>query len=158
MLRLSRVFIITLIFSCLFISSQSLAGSSNPAKGQKQLVTALDAAWVRIVDSGKYRQILNANNAAEVMINIVDCLPSPEMIPFPKKPEGLLKQILDTKKIKLGTMIDSPPGPETTANFFAPISADILKVVLNEISKNYGIGPIAVTRVIILPPFSKWVS
>jgi len=154
MLRLSRVFIITLIFSCLFISSQSLAGSSNPAKGQKQLVTALDAAWVRIVDSGKYRQILNANNAAEVMINIVDCLPSPEMIPFPEKPEGLLKQILDTKKIRVGTMIDSPPGPETTANFFAPISADILKAVLSEISKNYSTGPIAVTKVIILPPFN----
>ena len=51
------------------------------------------------------------------------------MIPFPEKPEGLLKQILDTKIIKVGTMMKSPPGPETTSNFFSPITADILKAV-----------------------------
>jgi ABC-type amino acid transport substrate-binding protein len=154
MLRISRVFIAALIFTCLLGSSQALAGSSNPANGQKQLVTALDAAWVRIVDNDKYRQILKANNASEVMVNIVDCLPSPDMIPFPEKPEGLLKQILDTKNIKVGTMSNGPPGPETTANFFAPISVEILEAVLGEISKNYGTGPIAVTRVIIPPPFN----
>jgi ABC-type amino acid transport substrate-binding protein len=154
MLRIIHIFSVALILTCLLGSSQSLAGSSSPAKGQKQLVTALDAAWVRIVDSGKYRQILNAHNAAEVMVNIVDCLPSPEMIPFPEKPEGLLKQILDTKKIRVGTMVNSPPGPETTANFFAPISVDVLDAVLSEITKNYSNGPITVTRVIIPPPFN----
>ena len=98
--RTSRVFIVILLITCFLGSSQTSAESSNPAKGREQLVTALDAAWVRILDNGKYRQILNAHNAAEVMVNIVDCLPSPSMIPFPEKPEGLLKQILDTKKIK----------------------------------------------------------
>jgi hypothetical protein len=137
MFRKSLVFITALALSCLWGSSQLLASSSSPAKGRKQLVNALDAAWVRILDSGKYRQILNANGAAEVMVNIVDCLPSPAMIPFPEKPEGLLKQILDTNKIRVGTMIDSPPGPETTANFFVPISADMIKAVLSEIAKHF---------------------
>ena len=154
MFRISLVFIVALALSCLLGSPQSLAGPSNPTKGRKQLVSALDAAWVRIVDSGKYRQILNANGAAEVLVNIVDCLPSPEMIAFPEKPEGLLKQILDTKKIRVGTMIDSPPGPETTANFFSPITADILEAVLSEIAKHYGIGQITVTKVTIPPPFN----
>jgi ABC-type amino acid transport substrate-binding protein len=117
-------------------------------------VTALDAAWVRIVDSGKYRQILNAHGAAEVLINIVDCLPTPEMYAFPEKPTGLLKQILDTKKIRVGTMINSPPGAETTANFFSPVTADMLEAVLSEISKHYGTGPITVTKVTIPPPFN----
>jgi ABC-type amino acid transport substrate-binding protein len=152
--RTSRVFIVILLITCFLGSSQSLAGSSNPARGQKQLVTALDAAWVRILDNGKYRRILNAHNAAEVMVNIVDCLPSPDMIPFPEKPEGLLKQILDTKNIKVGTMTNGPPGPETTSNFFAPISTDILDAVLTEIAEHYKIKPITVTKVNIPPPFN----
>ena len=87
------------------------------------------------------------------MVNIVDCLPVPEKTPFPEKPEGLLKQILDTKKIRVGTMMNSPPGPETTANFFSPITADMLGAVLGEIASHYGTDPITVTKVTIPPPF-----
>ena len=154
MFRIRLVIIVSLVLSCLVSPPQSLAGPSSPAKGREQLVTALDAAWVRILDSGTYRQILNAHGAAEVLVNIVDCLPAPGMIPFPEKPEGLLKQILDTKKIRVGTMIDSPPGPETTANFFSSVSADMLEAVLKEIAKHYGTGPITVTKVTIPPPFN----
>ena len=154
MVRTRLFFIVALVFSCLLSPPPSLAGPSSPAKGREQLVTALDAAWVRILGNGTYRQILNAHGAAEVLVNIVDCLPSPGMISFPEKPEGLLKQILDTKKIRVGTMIDSPPGPETTANFFSPVTADMLKAVLNEIAKHYGTGPITVTKVNIPPPFN----
>ena len=154
MVRTRLFFIVSLVFSCLLSPPPSLAGPSSPAKGREQLVTALDAAWVRILGNGTYRQILNAHGAAEVLVNIVDCLPSPGMIPFPEKPEGLLKQILDTKKIRVGTMIDSPPGPETTANFFSPVTADMLKAVLKEIAKHYGTGPITVTKVTIPPPFN----
>ena len=154
MFRIRLVIIVSLVLSCLVSSPPSLAGSSSPAKGREQLVTALDAAWVRILDSGTYRKILNAHGAAEVLVNIVDCLPAPGMIPFPEKPEGLLKQILDTKQIRVGTMIDSPPGPETTANFFSPVSADMLEAVLKEIAGHYGTGPITVTKVTIPPPFN----
>lgn len=153
MSNINRVLIIMLIFSCLMGTSQTFAESSETSTGRKQLVTALDAAWVRIVENGRYRQILNAHNAAEVIVNIVDCLPSPEMVPFPEKPEGLLKQILDTKIIKVGTMMKSPPGPETTANFFSPITAGILEAVLSEIAGNYKTGPIAVENINIPPPF-----
>lgn len=154
MLNIRLVIIASLVLACLVSSSPSLAGSSSPAKGREQLVHALDAAWVRILENGTYRQILNAHGAAEVLVNIVDCLPVPGMIPFPKKPEGLLKQILDTKTIRVGTMIDSPPGPETTANFFSPVTADMLKAVLKEIAGHYGTGPITVTKVTIPPPFN----
>ena len=154
MFSIRPVIIVSLVLACLVSSSPSLAGPSSPAKGREQLVTALDAAWVRILYNGTYRQILNAHGAAEVLVNIVDCLPAPGMIPFPEKPEGLLKQILDTKKIRVGTMIDSPPGPETTANFFSPVTADMLKAVLEEIAGHYGTGPITVTKVTIPPPFN----
>ena len=151
MVRRSLVF--ALVLSCLLGSPQSLAGPSSTAKGREQLVSALDASWVRIVDSGKYRQILNTHGAAEVLVNIVDCLPSPERTPFPEKPEGLLKQILDTKKIRVGTMMNSPPGPESTANFFSPITADMLVAVLTEIARHYRTDPITITKVTIPPPF-----
>ena len=150
----SHIFIVILLITCFLGASQTSAELSNPAKGREQLVTALDAAWVRILDNGKYRQILNAHNAAEVMVNIVDCLPSPSMIPFPEKPGGLLKQILDTKKIKVGTMLNGPPGPETTSNFFAPISTDMLEAVLTEIAKHYKIEPITVLKINLPPPFN----
>ena len=154
MLSIRFLVIISLVLSCLVSSPPSLAGSLSPAKGREQLVAALDAAWVRILESDAYRQILNAHGAAEVLVNIVDCLPSPEMIPFPEKPEGLLKQILDTKQIRVGTMIDSPPGPETTANFFSPVTADMLGAVLKGIAGHYGTGTITVTKVTIPPPFN----
>jgi len=154
MFRIRLVIIVSLVLTCLVSPPPSSAGPPSPAKGREQLVTALDAAWVRILDNGTYRKILNAHGAAEVLVNIVDCLPAPGMIPFPEKPEGLLKQILDTKHIRVGTMIDSPPGPETTANFFSPVSADMLKAVLKEIAVHYGTGPITVTRVTIPPPFN----
>ena len=153
MLRRTIIFIIVLVFTSLLVSPNSFAGPSSPAKGREQLVQALDAAWVRILENGKYRQILNAHGAAEVLVNIVDCLPVPEKTPFPEKPEGLLKQILDTKKIRVGTMMNSPPGPETTANFFSPITADMLEAVLGEIAGHYGTDPITVTKVTIPPPF-----
>ncbi|MFC1591818.1 hypothetical protein ACFL43_04785 [Thermodesulfobacteriota bacterium] len=155
MARKCLVIIAALALGCFFSPRHSSAADpSSPAKGRQQLVTALDAAWVRMVDSGTYRKILNANGAAEVMVNIVDCLPAPAMIPFPEKPEGVLKQILDTRKIRVGTMADSPPGPETTANFFAPIAADMLQAVLAEIARHYGTGPISAAKVLLPPPFN----
>ncbi|MCP4715753.1 MAG: hypothetical protein GY868_11605 [Deltaproteobacteria bacterium] len=152
--KTNLVIIVALTLTCFTGSSKSLAEQARSSGGQEQLVQALDAAWVRIVDSGTYRQILNTNGAAEVVVNIADCLPTPEMIAFPKKPAGLLKRILNTKTIRVGSMLNSPPGPETTANFFSPITADMLTAILNEIAKHYGTGPITVTKVTIPPPFN----
>lgn len=152
--RKSFALFLAVSLSFVLISTLLFAGPPSPSKGRQQLVDALDAAWVSVVDSGKYRQIINSHGAGDVLINICDCLPNPDITPFPEKPEGLLKQILDNKKIRVGSMIASPPGPETTANFFSPISADILKAVLNEIAKHYGTGPIIITKVIIPPPFN----
>jgi len=153
MFRITRLMIVMVTVTCLLSTSQAVAEPSNPTEGREQLITALDAAWVRIVDNGKYRQILNTHNAGEVLVNIVDCLPSPDMIPFPEKPKGLFKKILNNNTIRVGTMLKSPPGPETTANFFSPITADILDAVLGEITANYKTGPIAVERINIPPPF-----
>jgi ABC-type amino acid transport substrate-binding protein len=152
--RKSYLLLLTVSISLVLISAPLFAGLSGPSKGRQQLVDALDAAWVRVLDSGEYRKIINAHGASDVLVNIVDCLPNPDITPFPEKPVGLLKQILDSKKIRVGTMAAGPPGPETTANFFSPISADMLKAVLNEISTHYSTGPITITQVILPPPFN----
>ena len=151
--RKSFAVLLAVSLSLILIPKMLSAGPPGPSKGRQQLVYALDAGWVRVLDSGKYREILNAHDAGEVLVNIVDCLPNPDITPFPEKPVGVLKQILDTRKIRVGTMTGNPTGPETTANFFSPISADMLKAVLHEIAEHYGTGSITIAKVTIPPPF-----
>ena len=63
MIRRSIMFVVVSVFTSLLIYPNTFAEPSNPAKGREQLVQALDAAWVRIIENGKYRQILNAHGA-----------------------------------------------------------------------------------------------
>ena len=76
------------------------------AKGRQQLVDALDAAWIRVVASGKDREIYKSmptskpGAASSYMVTLADCLPSPEVAPFPDQPVGLLKEILERGVIR----------------------------------------------------------
>ncbi len=69
------------------------------AKGRQQLVDALDAAWIRVIASGKDREIYQTmplskpGAASSYMVTLADCLPSPGVAPFPDQPVGLLKEI-----------------------------------------------------------------
>ena len=135
--------------------------------GKDQLVDALDAAFARVLDSGKFREIINSDPiAGPLMVNIGDCYPrivedGVEIYPFPKNPTGLLKDILASKKIKMGTFGEiSTPG---TYHVFDIVNVVLMRAIIDELGKGYGIPPspdpgaIQIVSVIISPPSSSLV-
>lgn len=145
----------TLVTTCALtiIALPSAAAPAGPPAGRQQLVDALDAAWVRILDNGKHQEIVSAHHADDVVINISDCLPNPEITAFPEKPEGTLKDILDKRRIRVGVSTGGTLDAGTSATFFTAMSEDILAAMLAEVAAHYGIGPITADYVQIKPPF-----
>jgi len=146
--------------SCLpFILSSALlvATGLSPAvaneTGQKQLIDALDAAWVRVLDDGTYRSIINKHGMGDVIINISDCLPNPEFTPFPKASEGALQRILKDQSIKVGYSDSGQTGPGDSATHFTEIGEELLEAMLARVTDHYGTGPIEVTTVRLKYPF-----
>ncbi len=132
-------------------SSAQSVGASN---GRQQLVDALDAAYVRALDSGAVRKMAVDTGMGDIKIMIADCLPSPHVVPYPENPEGVLKRILDDEKIRVGRSTGSN-DPGATAYFFGTRGGGVLKLVLEELASHYGTGPIEVEHVTIEPPFSN---
>ena len=65
---------------CLFVAllpQPVLGGGSIPSSviGKDQLVDALDAAFARVLNSGKFREIINSDPVGPLMVNIGDCYP-----------------------------------------------------------------------------------
>lgn len=125
------------------------------AKGRQQLVDALDAAWVRVVASGKDREILatqppsKPGAALSYMVTLADCLPQPENVPFPARPVGLLKEILDRGTIRQ-VVQTTTNTPNDTSFFFASISDALFEAVLEEMRGYYKV-PLKVEDVTIPP-------
>lgn len=113
------------------------------AKGRQQLVDAMDAAWIRVVASGKNREILaqqppsNPGAALSYMMTLADCLPQPDIAPFPDKPVGLWKEILERGTIRQVTQATTN-SPNDTAYFFSSISDAYFDAMLAEINAHYG--------------------
>ena len=116
----------------------------NLAKGRQQLVDAMDAAWIRVVASGKDRQILarqppsQPGAALSYMVTLADCLPEPELAPVPEKPVGLWKEILDRGSIRQ-VVQTTTNTPNDTAYFFSPISDAYFAAMLDEINAHYNV-------------------
>ena len=125
------------------------------AKGRQQLVDALDAAWVRVVASGKDREILSQQPpsqpgaALSYMVTLADCLPQPENVPFPDKPVGLLKDILDRGTIRQ-VVQTTTNTPNDTSYFFSSISDALFEAVLDQLRNHYQV-PLKVENVTIPP-------
>lgn len=135
--------------------------------GKDQLVDALDAAFVRVLDSGKYREIINSDPVAgPLMVNIGDCYPrieedGIEIYPFPQDPTGLLKNILDSKQIRMGTFdVVTTPG---TFHVFDKVNPALMRAIIDELGKGYGMPPspdpgaIQIVPVLLWPPSSSLV-
>ncbi|MDH3510823.1 MAG: hypothetical protein OER85_08180 [Gammaproteobacteria bacterium] len=160
----------------LLAAGTATAKPDGVSAGRDQLIRAFDAAWVRVLRSGKYRDIINSFDepipgvidATDYIINQSDCLPNPDVTPFPKANgvKGMFKRILEDREIIRGEVLGSAganPGG-TTADWFSAgdpngpgnsdISAEILKAILAEIAAFYGTGPIAVTSIEIPFPFN----
>jgi ABC-type amino acid transport substrate-binding protein len=129
------------------------AAPEGPPEGRRQLVDALDAAWVRILDKGIFRDIVSVHDADDLVINISDCLPRPEVTPFPENPTGTLKRILDKRVIKVGVSTGGKLDAGTSATRFTAMGDDVLAAILDEIAAHYETGKIAAEYVSIQPPF-----
>ena len=111
----------------------------NIARGRQQLVDAMDAAWVRVVASGKDREILaqqppsRPGAALSYMVTLADCLP------FPETPVGLWKEILDRGTIRQ-VVQTTTNTPNDTAYFFSSISDAYFAAMLDEINAHYKVS------------------
>jgi hypothetical protein len=143
------------------------AEEEYPGQGKDQLVDALDAAIARVLDSGRWREIINSDPVAgPLIVNIADCYPritedGDEIYPFPQNPTGLLADILSKKEIRMGTFdVVTTPG---TFHVFDKVNADLMRAIIDELGKGYGIPPspdpgaIKIVPVIIAVPSSSLV-
>jgi len=137
---------LTILLTALFASGCATRPTVDPdlARGRQQLVDAMDAAWIRVVASGKDRAILaqqppsKPGAALSYMVTLADCLPEPELAPFPEKPVGLWKQILDRGSIRQ-VVQTTTNTPNDTAFYFSSISDAYFEAMLDEINAHYGI-------------------
>ncbi|MCK5186585.1 MAG: hypothetical protein KAR43_05570, partial [Deltaproteobacteria bacterium] len=122
-------------------------GEENPGQGKDQLVDALNAAFVRVLDSGQWRSIVNSDPAAgPLIVNIGDCYPrieddGDEIYPFPQNPVGLLAEILDSKQIRVGDYDVNDPFVPGTFHIFDTVNPALLRAIIDELGNGYGIPP-----------------
>jgi len=125
------------------------------ARGREQLVRAFDAAWVRVIASGKDREIVatepesQPGAARHYIVRLADCLPQPEIAHWPEEPVGMFKDILDTGIIRQLTQ-GVPETPQNTSWYFSGVSRKYQAAVLEEIEKHYDVK-LKVENV-VLPP------
>lgn len=125
------------------------------AKGREQLVAAFDAAWIRIIESGRDQEVLKtepANMPGEsqnYMVRLADCLPQPEIAPWPENPVGMFKDILETGVIRQLTQ-GVPSTPANTSWYFSGISQKYQNMIIEAINEQYNAN-IKVESV-VLPP------
>jgi hypothetical protein len=167
------------VMSCTLLALAVLAGCAGPsaaekeaaaksaelARGREQLVRAFDAAWIRLIASGRDQEILkteppnNPGMAQSYMVRLADCLPQPDIAPWPEQPVGLFKDILERGTIR--RVVQSvPSSPANTSYYFSGVSEKYLRAVLDEIGAHYGVtlkledvalppGPLPSTSVVL---------
>jgi len=134
----------------MMIPKFTFGGGSVPPSvtGKDQLVQALNAAFIRVLSSGKWKELTAPYGP--MIVNIADCYPTPDYASFPKQPVGLLKTILDTRQIKVGMYSSTLQG---SANFFSPLLSLLYDAIFDELAKAYNLpGPITRIPVIVDPP------
>ena len=169
---IKKISLLLLTAALTLLSAQSaVARPDSESAGREQLVDAFDAAWVRVVRSGQYRDIINnfaepipgVIDASEYVVNQSDCLPNPEVTPFPDNPKGRFAEILAAAEIRQGSVLGAPwfiSGGRNTSDWFSggfggsDILAATLDAILAEIANHYGTGPITITQVEIPFPFN----
>jgi ABC-type amino acid transport substrate-binding protein len=151
----------------IWVAGDNATPSPDTTKGRDQLVDALDAAFARVLDSGKFREIINSDPVAgPLVINIGDCYPritddGVEIYPFPQNPTGVLATILARKSIRMGTFdVVNTPGTFHVFDYFNPT---LMRAIIDELGKGYGLPPspdpgaLQIVPVLIWPPSSSLV-
>ena len=150
MIRKTLIFMAALALP-LLTAGTAMAKPDEESAGREQLVDAFDAAWTRVIRSGQYRNIINSFvepipgviDATDYIINQSDCLPNPDVTPFPGQPKGRFAEILDNAEIRRGQVLGAPwfiSGGKNVADWFSggflgsDMSADVLDAILAEIA------------------------
>jgi ABC-type amino acid transport substrate-binding protein len=132
----------------LILTGCTTTGSStqeidDTARGREQLVAAFDAAWVRVMASGKQREILDTEPPSQpglansYVVRMADCLPLPDLTPYPENPTGLLKKVIDSGEIRR-LVQDVPNTKKDSSYFFSTLSERLFQAMLDEMSNHYG--------------------
>jgi hypothetical protein len=157
---ISKLSLILGTAALLFISGCATSGGTSPqisdtAKGREQMIRAFDAAWVRVIASGKYQEVLDSEPAYDpglsntYVVRMADCLPLPDLTPFPENPTGLLKKVLDTGEIRrLGQNV--PSTRADSSYYFSGIGDKYFQAMLDELGSHYGVE-ISYTTVLAQP-------
>jgi hypothetical protein len=137
--------------------------SAAPEEGFEQLVLAINAAYVEALADGT----IDAVNATPVLpgapppstytTNVADCLPNPEVNPYPDKPKGRFKEILAEGEIVRATIQGGPPSVGDTGSYYGPVSQAIQDAIIANIEAHYGVS-LTVTDIVIPPPFFETTS
>jgi hypothetical protein len=135
---------------CIFFPMQC-STNNTPSSGKEQLVEALDAAYIRVLTSGKWREITKP--LGPIVVNIGDCYPTPDDAPFPQTPTGILADIVNNKKIRVGSYPTTYSG---SFEAYTQTNEQLLRAILDELGSAYKLAtPIAIERVYIDPPSSS---
>jgi hypothetical protein len=145
---LQVIIVVTCLLTAFFVSPVTVNGQvpeEYPGQGYDQLVDALDASIARVLQSGRFREILNSDPVAgPLIVNIADCYPrleddGDEIYPFPQNPTGKLAEIITNKEIKMGTFdVVTTPG---TFHVFDNVSPALMRAIIDELGIGYGIPP-----------------
>ena len=125
--------------------------------GRQQLVDAFDAAWVRVIATGKDLDIIatepknDPGQALNYIVKLFDCLPDLESAPFPEEPVGMFKDILETGKIRQ-LVVAAPSTEADTTWYFSSVSEKYQQAMFEEINKHYDVELEVVD--VVVPPWS----
>ena len=143
----SIITVVICLVATVLVGYPAVKAEAYPGEGHDQLIQALDAAIARIIDSGQWRAIVNSDPVvAPLVVNIADCYPQIEdegnvIYPFPQNPVGLLKNILDRKQIRIGDYDVNDPFVPGTFHVFDTVNPAIMRAIIDELGKGYGIPP-----------------
>jgi ABC-type amino acid transport substrate-binding protein len=146
-------FCYALMLAVLMLTAPLSVGHAESSSNSDDLVAAIDAAWVRVLDKDIFRNIVARHGLQDVVVNISDCLPNPSVTHFPEAPSGRLKKILDAERIRVGVTAAGTLDEGATATRFVELSPELLGAVLAELSAQYDTGPIEIEYHTIQPPF-----
>lgn len=159
----ARILLLTMAAIVPLLTAGQAAAESAEERGREQLILAINAAWVGMLDDGTYAQIMSgsafpgAPAASTYHVNIADCLPAPEVNPYPAGLKGRFKNIIQSGNIVVASFAGGAPNIGDTASYYGPFSDAITNTIIDRIGEHYGVN-LSVTDIVLPPPFFETTS
>lgn len=146
---MKQVFVCALLFLSVATQHAVFASGLNP-KGYQQLLDAFDAAYMRIIESNQYFDLLESAGLTNLNLLVTDCYWAPEdeldeLFPYPDKPKGLLRKVITDGELKYAQIV--LPGPPPTSGY-GKFLDDLLNAIVDRLEVEYGVS---ITRTLVDP-------